>query len=66
MTKALAYGKEAEHRYRNNAGEEIEWKFDTVEILCRLEAESLADGLEVISRFLKQSEVISLKTPFEA
>jgi hypothetical protein len=39
--------------------------FDRVERIYAIEPESLADGTELFSRFLRDSEVASLLTPFE-
>ena len=63
--KATQHGKAQEHEYRNQAGEFVQWSFERVERLCQVEASVLKDGTELFSRFLRDSEVKSLLTPFD-
>jgi len=63
--KAAQRGKAEEHEYRNQAGELVRWSFEQVERLCEIEGGELKDGAELFSRFLRESEVKSILTPFE-
>jgi hypothetical protein len=65
MEKALHYGKSEEHSYTNERKELVEWKFDGVISLHKLDTQDIHDKLEVFTRFLKFSEVASLKSSFE-
>jgi hypothetical protein len=62
--RAAAYGKAQEHEYANMEGQLIRWVFKKVERVCSIETTALADGTELFSRFLKDSEVQSLFVPF--
>lgn len=62
--KAAQLGKAEEHEYRNQAGELVRWSFERVERVCQMEDDVLKDGVELFSRFLRDSEVKSLLTPF--
>jgi transcriptional antiterminator Rof (Rho-off) len=61
--KARMVAKAAETEYVSAAGETISWKLDRIERLYEI-GESLSAGKEVFSRFLRNSEVESLLTPF--
>lgn len=63
--KAIAYGKSRESSYNNEYGELVSWKFVQIERVCLVEDESLNDGTELFSRFLKESEVESMLKPFD-
>jgi hypothetical protein len=63
-TKASKLGEQAEHDYKTVAGDITTWKFDSVHI-HQIEDTELLDGTEIFSRFLKDAEVRSLKTPFD-
>ena len=63
--KAERHGKAQENEYRNQAGELVHWSFEQVERLCEVEDVTLKDGSELFSRFLRDSEVRSILTPFE-
>jgi hypothetical protein len=43
----------------------VVWTFDRVERIYAIESESLVSGTELFSRFLRDSEVASLLTPFD-
>lgn len=62
--KAELRAKSLEHSYSSNQGEWIDVKFDSVDRVFVIEG-ALEDGAELFSRFLRESEVRSLKTPFE-
>ena len=42
----------------------VTWKFHQVESVCLIE-DKIEDGVELFSRFLRQSEAESILTPFE-
>ncbi|SRR5581483_810082 len=68
--KGEKIGKEAEHEYGveykgSKPGEKTKWTFMQVGRVCPIESESLSDGTELFSRFLRDSEVKSLLTPFD-
>ena len=62
--KAETLAKSEEHSYSSNQGKRIAVKFDSVDRVYAIE-DTLEDGVELFSRFLRDSEVNSLKTPFE-
>ena len=62
--KAKQHGKHEEHQYRNEKGELVRWSFKCIERLCQIEDVALKDGSELFTRFLRDSEVKSLLTPF--
>jgi hypothetical protein len=62
--KANQYGASTEHEYRNQNGQLVRWSFKQVERICKVEA-AFKDGTEIFSRFLRESEVKSLLTPFD-
>ena len=62
--KAVKLGKTGELEYRNQTGELLRWSFEQVERLYEVEGNELKDGTELFSRFLRDSEVKSILTPF--
>jgi len=56
-------GRSKEHSYQVHDGLII-WKFDRVERVYLILEDELRTGSEVFSRFLRDSEVKSLLTPF--
>jgi hypothetical protein len=62
--RAAEYGKTEEHSYPNSYGVMVNWKFDSIDRLTRLDASEFGHGLEISSRFLTQSEVVSQKRSF--
>src|SRR5438128_1028259 len=62
--EASLYGKNEEHQYTNEAGEQIHWRFRGVDDVQAIDSAILESGTEVFSRFLRASEVASLRTPF--
>ena len=51
-------------KYRNAAGEMIEWKVEKIESVHQIMDEELKSGTEVFSRFLRERQVQSLLEPF--
>ena len=65
QNKAAQHGKAENHQYRNEKGDLVSWSFVCVERLCQVDDTVLKDGSELFSRFLRDSEVKSLLTPFD-
>jgi hypothetical protein len=61
---ASEYGRREEHSYSNKYGARVNWKFDSIDRLNRLDASEFGHGLEISSRFLTRSEVANQKRPF--
>lgn len=62
--KAEQIGNSSAQTYQVEDGLVV-WNFERVERVYSVEQEELADGTEVFSRFLRDSEVTSLLTPFD-
>jgi hypothetical protein len=63
---AEQYGIASQHEYQGvDATDTIRWEFVRVQQLFEVEAESLAAGIEVFSRFLREEDVKRLTEPFE-
>ena len=58
-------GKAREHRYKTASGDTLDWVFDRVAGVHAIEETSLTSGVEVFTRFLRDSEAMSLLTPFD-
>jgi hypothetical protein len=58
----LGYSKQASYPIPGGA---LTWVFHRVERVYPIETDALVEGTEVFSRFLRDSEVASLLTPFE-
>ena len=63
--KGEVIGKNYEETYEAQKGDMVTWKFVQVECVCMIEDEKLKDGTELFSRFLRDSEVQSILTPFD-
>jgi hypothetical protein len=63
--KARQLGTQELTRYETSSGTRITWAFDRVDRCCLIEAETLGEGTELFWRFLRDSEVASLLTPFD-
>ena len=62
--KAEVLGRDAEHEYENANGQLVTYKFECVGTIC-VAPDEPADGCEIFSRFLKDSEARSILTPFD-
>jgi hypothetical protein len=65
LQKAESLGKAEVVSYQNCCGVEVTWLFNSVLKVYEIGVERPEDGSELFSRFLKDSEVKSLKQPFE-
>ena len=62
--EAEEIAKRPEAPYKNKNGELISWKFVKVDRVFAIAEEKLCNGVEIFSRFLRESEAKSLMTPF--
>jgi len=62
--KARRLGVAEKTSYRTSDGK-VTWIFDRIERVYAIDAESIVDGTELFSRFLRNSEVESLLTPMD-
>lgn len=62
-SKAERLGRSERTSYAASGGA-VTWMFDRVARVCLIDADSLAEGTELFSRFLRNSEVESLLAPF--
>jgi hypothetical protein len=62
--KAQELGRAEEHSYATQDGS-MRWTFERVERVCAIEELELVNGTELFSRFLRESEALSLLTPFD-
>jgi hypothetical protein len=58
-------GKAEEHEYTSATGDRIQCRFRRVDSVYAIDADAVETGTEVFSRFLRASEVASLRTPFK-
>jgi hypothetical protein len=63
--KATSIGEQGVHSYKTVVGDIVTWMFDCVLCVYEIEGAELSDGTELFSRFLKDTEVGSLKAPFD-
>lgn len=63
LATAQVLAKDGQHDYETISGP-VRWEFRHVERLFAIEGQ-IKSGVEVFSRFLRDSEVKSLLTPFE-
>jgi hypothetical protein len=69
-TEGLRVGKLEEHGYsvasrESHSDNSVKWSFVQIERVCEIEGDVLVNGLEVFTRYLRNSEVESLLTPFD-
>ena len=68
--EAMRIGKEDEPEYSVVDGQpgeaegKVKWTFEQIESVCEIETDSLANGTQLFWRFLRDSEVKSILTPF--
>jgi hypothetical protein len=62
--EGLRIGKQAEHEYAV-IGDTVKWTFIQNERVYQIEDEKLKNGKELFLKFLHDSEVKSILTPFE-
>lgn len=59
------YGRRQECEYIAGNGRRIHWRFAAIQSIHQLESEHITTGVEIFSRFLRQSEAESLLQPFD-
>jgi hypothetical protein len=62
---ALEIGKQNELSYAISSGDSVCWKFMQIERIYLVEDDISNNGVELFSRFLRDSEVASILQPFE-
>jgi hypothetical protein len=62
--KAIQLSAQDETIFKNVNDQTVTWKFYTVERIFVIDEANLRHGIEIFSRFLRDSEVKSLLTPF--
>jgi hypothetical protein len=63
--QAEALGKGEEHEYVSASGDLVKWTFQGVESIHEILDDTLENGTEIFSRFLRAREVESLLTPLK-
>lgn len=68
--EGLRIGKSEEHEYpvsSNNSkpDQTVKWTFLQIERVCAIECNTLVNGCEIFTRYLRTSEVESILTPFD-
>jgi hypothetical protein len=63
--KAEKKAKDEEISYESVDEHKVTWKFRQIERVCLINEDTLIDGLEIFSRFLKDTEAKSLLTKFD-
>lgn len=67
--EAIKIGKEAEQEFTVLDDvvkkDTVKWTFEQIERVYLIQDENLKNGIELFSRFLRDSEVKSILTPFE-
>lgn len=70
INEGLRIGKSEEHEYLvssndSNPEQMVRWSFVQIERVCEIEGNSLVNGWEIFTRYLRNSEVQSILTPFD-
>ncbi|HEX7534426.1 MAG TPA: DUF4288 domain-containing protein, partial [Syntrophales bacterium] len=71
ITEGTRIGKESEHEYAVAYGEKetkrdtLRWNFMQIEKVCEISTDNIKSGTELFSRFLRDSTIKSILTPFE-
>ena len=65
ILKAKRIGGDEESRYKTIEGDTLVWKFIQIERMFEVNDFQLKDGIEIFSRYLRNSEIESILTPFE-
>jgi hypothetical protein len=65
LRQAQELATRPEAPYKNRNGDLISWQFVKVDRVYRIAEEELSSGVEVFSRFLRDSEAKSFMIPFE-
>jgi hypothetical protein len=60
---AERYGRSEEHQYSNEAGETVSWFLRSIEDLSPVENDESESGWEVLSRFVRASELTRIEEP---
>ncbi|MGE5409826.1 MAG: DUF4288 domain-containing protein [Clostridiales bacterium] len=62
--KARLLGLNSEHEYESVTRDMVKWEFRHILSIQEVLTDNISDGAEVFSRYLRASEAISLRTPF--
>ncbi len=62
--KAAEIAQQGEQTVNTAEGATVNWRFQQVERTCLIE-DTIEDGVELFSRFLRESEALSMLTPFD-
>jgi len=68
--EGLRIAKSEEHEYlvssdSSNTSHAVRWTYIQIERVCEIEGNALFNGLEIFTRYLRNSEVESILTPFD-
>jgi len=68
--EGLRIGSSEEHEYivssdNSKPNHTVRWTLIQIESVCEIEGNSFVNGLEIFTRYLRNSEVNSILTPFD-